>query len=69
MKSYHVEKYIEAGCKELEKPAMYAVWGLTGGKVCDTGCHAFNGGKNHKGSGKQSKQNHLGHYWQRQTPG
>jgi hypothetical protein len=29
----------------MEHANMLAVWGITGGKVCDTGCHAFNGGK------------------------
>ena len=44
MKSFTVQKYLNAGCLEMAKPAMFAVWGLTGGKVCDTGCHAFRGG-------------------------
>jgi len=45
MKSYTVEQYIKAGCPEMEHQNMMAVHGLTGGKVCDTGCHAFDSGK------------------------
>lgn len=45
MKSYTVQQYITAGCHEMEHSNMLAVHGITGGKVCDTGCHAFNGGK------------------------
>lgn len=45
MKSYTVQQYITAGCPEMDVSVMVAVHGKTGGKVCDTGCHAFNGGK------------------------
>lgn len=44
MKSYSITDYLKAGCPELERPDMMAVHGLTGGRVCDTGCWAFNGG-------------------------
>ena len=45
MKSYTIKQYLDAGCQEMEVPAMTAVHGMTGGKVCDTGCHAFDSGK------------------------
>ena len=44
MKQYTIEQYLDAGCEELKLPVMMAVHMLTRGKVCDTGCHAFNGG-------------------------
>lgn len=44
MKSYSIDEYIEAGCEEMNIPAMIGVHGLSNGKVCDTGCHAFDGG-------------------------
>jgi hypothetical protein len=45
MESYSIHEYRLAGCKEMDFPSMMAVHGLTQGKVCDTGCHAYNGGK------------------------
>ena len=45
MKSYTVEQYRIAGCQEMENKSMVAVHGITNGKVCGTGCHAFAGGK------------------------
>lgn len=44
MKSYTVAEYLDAGCPELKIASMMLVHGITGGRVCDTGCHAFNGG-------------------------
>lgn len=52
MESYSVEAYQKAGCKLLADEMAgisgiqgSLVHGLTGGKVCDTGCHAFNLGR------------------------
>lgn len=45
MKSYTIQQYLNAGCPEMSIPIMVAVHGKTGGKVCDTGCHAFHNGK------------------------
>ena len=44
MDSYRVHEYQQAGCPEIDSPVMLGVWALTNGKMCDTGCHAFNKG-------------------------
>jgi len=44
MKSYTGEEYIAAGCKEMHG-AMLAIHVITAGRICDTGCWAFDGGK------------------------
>lgn len=44
MRSYSIQEYEVAGCKEM-RGAMLAIHGITTGKVCDTGCYAFNEGK------------------------
>lgn len=43
MKDYSISEYILAGCKEM-KGGMIAIHHVTGGRVCDTGCFAFNNG-------------------------
>jgi len=45
MKSYSMEDYKKAGCKEFENPSMIAVHAIVGGKVCDTGCYAYHSGR------------------------
>ena len=52
MKRYTILQYDDAGCPWLKETAkinkehiFYAVLQATGGKVCDTGCAQFNGGK------------------------
>lgn len=50
MNSFKIDAYIAAGCTMLPPQkdglaAMHAVHGLTGGRLCDTGCVAFRGGK------------------------
>ncbi len=45
MKNYTIQEYIDAGCNEIKVTSMQAVWIITGGMVCDTGCHAFANGK------------------------
>ena len=62
MKSYSIEEYKLAGCEEMEVSTMRAVHGLSNGKVCDTGCHAFNNGKcsaYRNLSGSKTIQEHL----------
>lgn len=44
MKRYEILDYIKAGCEELKHKAMVGVFGITDGKICDTGCHAYNNG-------------------------
>jgi len=48
MKSFTVEQYLAAGCSEMKKESMLAVHAMTGGRVCDTGCHAFGHCKEHR---------------------
>lgn len=45
MDSYELEDYRKAGCKEFKNKSMIAVHALVGGKVCDTGCYAYNSGR------------------------
>ena len=45
MKSYTIQEYLDANCEEMKDLTMRAVHGLSNGKVCDTGCHAFDNGK------------------------
>lgn len=45
MESFTVQQYMNAGCVEIFSPPMVAVHGITGGRICDTGCHAFHGGR------------------------
>lgn len=44
MNSYSIDDYKKAGCKEIYNALMLGVHGITDGRVCDTGCHAFNNG-------------------------
>jgi hypothetical protein len=44
MNAYSIAQYSSAECPEIEIPSMIAVHGITGGRVCDTGCHLFNNG-------------------------
>lgn len=44
MKSYSVAEYQRAGCTDM-KDAMLAIHVIADGKVCDTGCWAFDDGK------------------------
>lgn len=45
MKSFTIEEYVAAGCPEMKHESMCAVHMLMGGRVCDTGCHAYNNGR------------------------
>jgi hypothetical protein len=45
MKSFSIMQYLYARCPEMRLPIMRAVHVETNGKVCDTGCHAYNNGK------------------------
>jgi hypothetical protein len=45
MKSYSKQQYLDTGCRELVHASMIVIHGMTRGKVCDTGCHAFNKGQ------------------------
>ena len=44
MKQYTIDQYRQAGCPEMSG-GMLAVHSITGGRVCDTGCSAFEGGR------------------------
>lgn len=44
MKSYSITDYVNAGCEEMNAPAMVAMVTIANGKVCDTGCYAFSSG-------------------------
>ena len=44
MKGFTVEQYKAAGCPEMERGSVLFVHGVSGGRVCDTGCHAFASG-------------------------
>ena len=47
MNKYSMDDYVTAGCAfyENSRPAFALVWMGTQGKVCDTGCAWFDGGK------------------------
>jgi len=49
MKSFDIKSYQDAGCTMLavqkDNASMAAVHAITGGKLCDTGCAAYHGGK------------------------
>lgn len=49
MISFEIKSYQDAGCTMLstakDATAMTAVHGITGGRLCDTGCAAYHGGK------------------------
>lgn len=44
MKSYNLEKYINAGCPEVLDQIGVYLHVHTGGMICDTGCNRFNDG-------------------------
>jgi len=45
MEPYNIQAYLDAGCFEMKLALMVLVHGKTGGRVCDTGCHAFDNGR------------------------
>jgi len=48
MNSYSMQEYSEVGCMQLEKVALllgHALWSVTGGRMCDTGCPAYKDGQ------------------------
>jgi hypothetical protein len=47
VKAYLATQYLEAGCNFAQESPMpfVGVHGVTGGRVCDTGCAEFSGGK------------------------
>ena len=45
MNFYTIQEYVDAGCPEVGDATGIAIYHLTGGKICDTGCNRFQGGR------------------------